>query len=259
MGLSFSILHLINRKGVYIHAVKIRSATCVSYIRRFQGCCYFVRIVYAIALAKLFSEVFLTNATNNLWLYFNRNSVPVLRCEREGFLAIFLEPSAVLALSCTIGSKDRYCYSLRVFVIPCEKRSDHSTWVFYRFMLMLVIFIYNFNRIMSSSTALSGIKGFRHPFWIKYLHISVIAVTVSNYSTNTIRCVCSFDRKYFCGTSSSKMSDNKTTLPVLWHSEVFTVENLPFRIIPAFVHFSEKSGEIPSSINTKQVRNILNE
>lgn len=71
--------------------------------------------------------------------------------------------------------------------------------------------------------------------------------------------VCSFDRKYFWGTSPSKMSDNKTSFPVLWHSEIFGVKHLPFCIIPPLIHFNEQSGEIPSSINTKQIFNVLNE
>lgn len=71
--------------------------------------------------------------------------------------------------------------------------------------------------------------------------------------------VCSFDRKYFCGTSASKMSDNKTSFPVLRYSEIFGVEHLPFCIIPPLLHFNEQSGEIPSSINTKQIFNVLNE
>lgn len=55
------------------------------------------------------------------------------------------------------------------------------------------------------------------------------------------------------------MSDNETPFSVLWHSEIFGIEHLPFRIIPPLLHFNEQSGEIPSSINTKQILNVLNE
>lgn len=55
------------------------------------------------------------------------------------------------------------------------------------------------------------------------------------------------------------MSDNETPFSVLWHSEIFGIEHLPFRIIPPPLHFNEQSGEIPSSINAKQIFNVLNE
>ena len=59
-------------------------------------------------------------------------------------------------------------------------------------------------------------------------------VALSVYESFNRRRVCSAERKYFSGTSVSKMSNKVHPFPVLGNSELFGINNTPFCVIPCF-------------------------
>ena len=51
------------------------------------------------------------------------------------------------------------------------------------------------------------------------------------------------ERKYFGSTCSSKMSDNKHSLPVLGDSVIFAVKHLPLAVIPQLIKRGDDGKE----------------
>ena len=73
------------------------------------------------------------------------------------------------------------------------------------------------------------------------------------------RFVISAERKYCSGTSSSKMSDNEHTLPILGDSKSFAGKHLPFHIVPQFVQGSEDGLERSSSVVIEEPFDVFKE
>lgn len=71
------------------------------------------------------------------------------------------------------------------------------------------------------------------------------------------RCICVCERKYFSGTSLSKISDNIHALSGLGDSEILAVKHLPCDIVPQFIQRREDGRKSPALVMRQQSGNIF--
>lgn len=71
------------------------------------------------------------------------------------------------------------------------------------------------------------------------------------------RCICVCERKYFSGTSLSKISDNIHALSGLGDTEILAVKDLPCDIVPQLIQRTEDDRKSPALVMRKQTGNIM--